>query len=325
MTASTAPIGSGCPTSKSRRGRSSTASKSNVKAASSSSRHLRTGVAPTCTKTTSACSRIRCRTCPATRSARSGARAHPCRLRRQRVRTRTTPTWLRSRPSCTAFIRRASGAMEPSSCGGPATTRTNIWRRRSARPGRAACMCSRRTSPASKPTAPTAAGSCTSSAASRDPRLERIRAAIPKYTTDKAFEAWRERRKPDGLYLVTLDAVRAEHVDYFDEPWIPLRVNTIVCGVDGIGKSTILYDKAGRRDPRRTRRHVPRHPGPGHDCFRRRPRTRRSSNRAWLLRVPTCRWSTSSNIDGTASTPTSHCRTMSTTSPASWSTGASGC
>jgi putative DNA primase/helicase len=48
----------------------------------------------------------------------------------------------------------------------------------------------------------------------------------------------------DGVYLVRADQIIAEHVDYFDDGLIPLRVVTIVTGLDGVGKSTLLYTKA---------------------------------------------------------------------------------
>jgi hypothetical protein len=48
----------------------------------------------------------------------------------------------------------------------------------------------------------------------------------------------------DGVYLMRADRITAEHVDYFDEGLIPLRVTTVVTGIDGVGKSTMLYTKA---------------------------------------------------------------------------------
>src|SRR5204863_4840807 len=48
----------------------------------------------------------------------------------------------------------------------------------------------------------------------------------------------------DGVYLVRADTIKLEAVDYLDEPLVPLRVVTVVCGLDGVGKSTITYTKA---------------------------------------------------------------------------------
>lgn len=48
----------------------------------------------------------------------------------------------------------------------------------------------------------------------------------------------------DGVQLLRADQIVAERVDYFDEGLIPLRVVTIVTGLDGVGKSTMLYTKA---------------------------------------------------------------------------------
>jgi hypothetical protein len=50
----------------------------------------------------------------------------------------------------------------------------------------------------------------------------------------------------DGVYLVTASSIRAEHVEYLEDPLLPTRVPTVVTGLDGVGKSTILYDKAAR-------------------------------------------------------------------------------
>jgi putative DNA primase/helicase len=49
---------------------------------------------------------------------------------------------------------------------------------------------------------------------------------------------------PEGVYLVRADQIPPEHVTYFDEGLIPLRVVTVVSGLDGVGKSTVLYTKA---------------------------------------------------------------------------------
>ena len=48
----------------------------------------------------------------------------------------------------------------------------------------------------------------------------------------------------DGVYLVRASDLKPEHVDYFEDDLIPLRVVTLATGLDGVGKSTILYNKA---------------------------------------------------------------------------------
>jgi hypothetical protein len=50
--------------------------------------------------------------------------------------------------------------------------------------------------------------------------------------------------EPDGVYLVRASSIEPEQVDYLDEPLIPLRVVTLMVGLDGVGKSTVLYTKA---------------------------------------------------------------------------------
>ena len=50
----------------------------------------------------------------------------------------------------------------------------------------------------------------------------------------------------EGVHLVRADQIALEAVDYLDEPLIPLRVVTLVVGIDGVGKSTVLFHKAGR-------------------------------------------------------------------------------
>src|SRR5262249_21359365 len=42
------------------------------------------------------------------------------------------------------------------------------------------------------------------------------------------------------------DTIEPEHVTYFDDGLIPLRVTTIMSGLDGVGKSTVLYTKAAQ-------------------------------------------------------------------------------
>jgi putative DNA primase/helicase len=49
---------------------------------------------------------------------------------------------------------------------------------------------------------------------------------------------------PDGVYLVRASDLKPEHVEYLEAPLLPLRVPTLVTGLDGVGKSTILYAKA---------------------------------------------------------------------------------
>jgi Bifunctional DNA primase/polymerase, N-terminal/AAA domain len=50
----------------------------------------------------------------------------------------------------------------------------------------------------------------------------------------------------DGVFLVRADAVTVEDVEWFDDKLIPLRVVTLVVGIDGVGKSTVLYTKAAK-------------------------------------------------------------------------------
>ena len=47
------------------------------------------------------------------------------------------------------------------------------------------------------------------------------------------------------VYLRRADDIRPEHVEYLDDPWIPLRVVTLIVGLDGIGKSTLIYHRSG--------------------------------------------------------------------------------
>jgi hypothetical protein len=49
-----------------------------------------------------------------------------------------------------------------------------------------------------------------------------------------------------GVYLVRAADIEPERVEYLTEPTIPLRVVTLVVGLDGVGKSTVLYDLAAR-------------------------------------------------------------------------------
>jgi hypothetical protein len=51
------------------------------------------------------------------------------------------------------------------------------------------------------------------------------------------------RVEGDGVYLVRASTLEPEAVEYLEEGLLPLRVITLVTGVDGVGKSTILYDK----------------------------------------------------------------------------------
>jgi hypothetical protein len=51
--------------------------------------------------------------------------------------------------------------------------------------------------------------------------------------------------RPRGrVHFVRADEVEVEDVEFFAEPMIPLRVATVVVGVDGVGKSTLLYDRS---------------------------------------------------------------------------------
>jgi hypothetical protein len=49
-----------------------------------------------------------------------------------------------------------------------------------------------------------------------------------------------------GVYLIRASEIVPEHVEYLDDPLIPVRVVTLVVGVDGVGKSTVLYHKGAR-------------------------------------------------------------------------------
>ena len=48
----------------------------------------------------------------------------------------------------------------------------------------------------------------------------------------------------DGVRLVRASTIRMEQVDYLQHPLIPLRVTTLMVGLDGVGKSTVLYSMA---------------------------------------------------------------------------------
>jgi AAA domain len=57
-------------------------------------------------------------------------------------------------------------------------------------------------------------------------------------------EAMREvERGGSDVYLVRASEIPSEDVDYLEEPLLPLRVPSLVTGLDGVGKSTILYNK----------------------------------------------------------------------------------
>jgi AAA domain len=47
----------------------------------------------------------------------------------------------------------------------------------------------------------------------------------------------------EGVYLVRASEIEPDEIDYFEQDVIPLKVVTLVTGVDGVGKSTILYAK----------------------------------------------------------------------------------
>jgi hypothetical protein len=60
-------------------------------------------------------------------------------------------------------------------------------------------------------------------------------------------ERWRPASSSpngEGVYLVKASMIEPEDVDYFEENRIPLKVVTLITGLDGVGKSTILYAKA---------------------------------------------------------------------------------
>jgi len=48
------------------------------------------------------------------------------------------------------------------------------------------------------------------------------------------------------VYLVRAGDLEMQQVDYLEDPLLPLRMPTVVTGLDGLGKSTILYEKAAR-------------------------------------------------------------------------------
>jgi putative DNA primase/helicase len=67
-----------------------------------------------------------------------------------------------------------------------------------------------------------------------------------KATIESAAE-WEpaaDAEPPDGVQLIRASDIELETVDYLDDKLIPLRVVTLVTGVDGVGKSTLLYAKA---------------------------------------------------------------------------------
>jgi hypothetical protein len=49
-----------------------------------------------------------------------------------------------------------------------------------------------------------------------------------------------------GVSLVRASDISMEMVDYLHDPLIPLRVTTLVVGLDGVGKSTVLYTMAAQ-------------------------------------------------------------------------------
>jgi hypothetical protein len=49
-----------------------------------------------------------------------------------------------------------------------------------------------------------------------------------------------------GVFAVAASTIVPEDVDYLDEPWVPLRTVTLMTGIDGVGKSTILSELAAR-------------------------------------------------------------------------------
>ena len=57
------------------------------------------------------------------------------------------------------------------------------------------------------------------------------------------LEALQRAPDPSGVYLVRASEIKAESVEWFEDGLIPLRVVTLITGLDGVGKSTILYTK----------------------------------------------------------------------------------
>jgi hypothetical protein len=51
-------------------------------------------------------------------------------------------------------------------------------------------------------------------------------------------------RRRDGVRLVRASDVPMEQVEYLHDPLIPLRVTTLMVGLDGVGKSTVLHKLA---------------------------------------------------------------------------------
>jgi hypothetical protein len=77
--------------------------------------------------------------------------------------------------------------------------------------------------------------------------LAKARAGEPPTTVEAERGAGAEQEEPapgDGVFIVRASDVVLEDVEYFDDKLIPLRVVTLVVGIDGVGKSTLLYTKA---------------------------------------------------------------------------------
>jgi hypothetical protein len=74
----------------------------------------------------------------------------------------------------------------------------------------------------------------------------------PELRALHAVRAWQDgevcrvRANPEGVYLVRASDIVPERVEYLDDPLLPFRVITLMVGVDGMGKSTVLYHKAAR-------------------------------------------------------------------------------
>jgi hypothetical protein len=68
----------------------------------------------------------------------------------------------------------------------------------------------------------------------------------------RAEEAYHDRQQDgDGdpvreVQLIRASTIEPEHVEWLEDGLMPLRVVTLVTGLDGVGKSTALYDRAAR-------------------------------------------------------------------------------
>jgi hypothetical protein len=73
---------------------------------------------------------------------------------------------------------------------------------------------------------------------------DEYRAADTVYFDGEGWRPASSSANGEGVYLVKASEIEPEDGDYFEQDLIPLKVVTLVVGIDGVGKSTILYAKA---------------------------------------------------------------------------------